>query len=156
MQTPQFWKVRNIQWWERRVLQNSLPKVGTVFSTFLITHELIWGSPYARDLKYHLPFRGPIRWTNYNFHPHVLYCITIHYQSCSIDKYRNMKDVKCQHFERLGISHLEKERICKTQPKSWKSFLHNHSLIWADLRFPHAWGLRYHQPFMGTYQIDKL
>ena len=113
--------------------------------------------PYARGLWYHHPLRGPIWLTNYNFHPHGLYCITIHYHSCSIDIYRTVKDVKCHNFRgRLGISHLEKERFCKSQPKSCKSFLHIPSPTWADLRFPHARGLRYHQPLMGIYQIDKL
>ena len=63
---------------------------------------------YARGLWYLLPFRGPIRMTNYNFHGHVQYCITIRYYSCSIDIYRNVKDVKCHNFGKLGISHFEK------------------------------------------------
>ena len=97
----------------------------------------------------------PIRLTNYNFHTHVQYCIPIHYHSCSIDKYRNVKDAKCQNFERLGISHLEKERICKTQPKSWESFLHILSPTWADLRFPYARELKYHLPFRGPIRLTN-
>ena len=133
-----------------------LLKVGKVFSTFLLPPELIWGSPMPGVWDIINLSWGPIRWTNYNFHPHVQYCITIQYLSCSIDKYRNVKDVKCHNFERLGISHLEKERFCKSHPKGWESFLHIPSPTWADLRFPHARGLRYHQPFMRTYQMDKL
>ena len=53
-------------------------------------------------------FRGPVRLTNYNFHTHVQYCITIHYHSCSIDKYRNVEGPKCHNIGRLGISHFEK------------------------------------------------
>ena len=64
--------------------------------------------PYARGLWYHLAFRGPIRMINYNFHAHVQYCITIHYLSCSIHIYRNVKDVKCHNSGKLGISHFEK------------------------------------------------
>ena len=153
---PQLWKVRNILFGERRVLQNSLPKVGRLFSTFLLLLELIWGSPFARGLQYHLPFRGPIRLTNYNFHTFVQHYITFHYHRCIIDNYRNVKDVKCQNFGRLGISHLEKKSFCKTHLKSWDSFLDIPSPTWRDLRFPHARGLRYHQPFIGSYPIDKL
>ena len=130
-----------------------------IWKSFLHILSPTWADlrfPYARDLKYHLPFRGPITLTNYNFHTFVQCYITFHYHSCSIDNYRNVKDAKCQNFGRLGISHLEKERIFKTHPKSWKSFLNILSPTWADLRFPYAWGLRYHQPFMGTYPIDKL
>ena len=153
---PHFWKVRNILFWERRILQNSPQKLETIFSTFLLPPELIWGSPYARELWNIIYLSwGPIRLTNYNFHTHVQYYITIHYHSCSIDKYRNVKDVKCQNFGRLGISCFEKEGFCKTHPKVGKVF-HIPSPTWADLRFPHARGLRYHQPFIGTYPIDKL
>ena len=68
----------------------------SVSSTFLHPTELIRGSPYARGLTYHhLPFMGPIRLTNYNLHAHVQYCITIHYNSCSIDKHRNVDGPKC-------------------------------------------------------------
>ena len=112
--------------------------------------------PYAKGLWYNHPLRGPIWLTNYNFHAHVQYCITIHYHCCSIDKYRNVKDAKCQNYGRLGISHLEKEGFWKTHLKSCKSFFHIPSPTWTDLRFPHARHLRYHQPFMRTYQIDKL
>ena len=113
---PQFWKVRNILFWEG-FLQNSSQKLG-VSSTLLLPPEMIWGSPYARGLWYHLPFRGLIRLTNYNFHAHVQYCITIHF--CSIDKYRNMEGPKCHNFGRLGISCFEKEGFIQdhhTPPK---------------------------------------
>ena len=129
------------------------------WKTFLHIPSPTWADlrfPYARGLKYHLPFRGPIWLTNYNFHTFVQYYITIHYHSCSIDKYRNVKDANCQNFGRLGISHLEKESFCKTHPKSWESFLHIPSPTWADLKFSYARGLRYHQPFIGSNPIDKL
>ena len=77
--------VRNIMFWEGRVLQNLPQKLG-VSSKLLLPPELIWGSPYARGLQYHLPLRGPIRLTNFSFHTHVQYCRTIHYHSCRIDK----------------------------------------------------------------------
>ena len=104
---PQFWKIRNIPFWEGRVLQNSPQKVGE-FPLHSFSH-LSWFEvpPYARGLRYHLPFRTPIWLTNYNFHAHVQYCITIHYQSCSIDKYINVEGPKCDNFGRLGISHFE-------------------------------------------------
>ena len=80
--------------------------------------------PCARGLRYHLPFWRPIRLTNYNFHGHVQYCITIHYHSCSIDKYRNVECPKCHNSGSLEISHFEQEGFCNTHPKSWESFLH--------------------------------
>ena len=72
-------------------------------STLLLLPELIWGSPYGKGLQYHIPFRGHIKLTNYNLHAHVQYCITIHYHSCSIDKYRNVEGPRCHNFGRLGI-----------------------------------------------------
>ena len=48
----------------------------------------------SRGVRYHQLFRGPIRLTNYNFHAHVQYCLTIHYQSCGIDKWRNVEGPK--------------------------------------------------------------
>ena len=100
------------------------PKVGRVSSTFFHPPELISGSPYARSLIYHLPFRGPLRLTNENFHAHVQHHVTYHYHICSIDKYINVEGPKFHNFGRLGISHFEWEGFCKTHPKSWKNFLH--------------------------------
>ena len=60
----------------------------------------------------------------------------IHYNSCSIGKYRNVEGSKCHKFGRLGISHFEKEGFCINHPKSWESFLHIPSPTRADLRFP--------------------
>ena len=88
------------------------PKAGRVSSTFLLPPELIWGSPYARGLRYHLPFRGPIRLTNYIFH--VQYNITIHYHSCSIDKYRNVEDPKCHNFGRFIWAQVNWTQVCTT------------------------------------------
>ena len=93
----------------------------------------------------------PIRLTNYNFHTFVQHYITIHYHRCIIDNYRNVKDVKCQNFGRLGISHLEKEEFWKLMPKAARVFLHIPSPTWTGLRFPYAKGLWYHQPFIGSY-----
>ena len=123
-------------------------------STFLLPPELIWGSPYARGLRYHLPFHGDLsEWQIYNVHAHVQYCIGIHYLECSIDKYRNVKYVKCYNFGMLGISHFEKEEFWKTHPKSCKSFLHIPSPKRTDLRFPYARGLWYHLPFRGPIRM---
>ena len=105
-------------------------------------------------LRYNLPFRGPIRLTNYNFHAQVQFCITIYYHSCSIGKYRNMGDVKCHNFEILGISQIGTEEFCKTHSKSWEIFFHIPS-IWADLRFPHALGLRYHLPYSKPIRMTN-
>ena len=62
-----FWKVRDIPFWERRVLWNSSQSWETCFH-IPSPPQLIWGSPYVRGLGYYLPFRGPIDFTNYNFH----------------------------------------------------------------------------------------
>ena len=132
------------------------PKAGRVSFTFMHLSELKWGSTYARGLWYHLPFRGPMRLTNYNFHTHVQYCITMHCHSCSIDKYRNVEGWKWHNFGRLGISCFEKAGFCKTHPQSWESFLHIPSPTWADLRFLLCYGSEISSTFQGTYQIDKL
>ena len=108
----------------RKDLAKLTPKAGRVSSTFLLPSELVCGSPYTRGLSYHLPFREPIRLTNYNLHAHVQYCITIYYHSCSIDTYRNVEGPKCHNFGRLGISCFEHEGFCKIHPKSWENFLH--------------------------------
>ena len=134
---PPFWKVRNILFWEQKDFTKLTPKL-EVSSTFLLKPELIWGSPYARGLRYHLPYRTPFRLTTY-----------------SIDKYRNVEGPKCASFERLGISHFEKEEFCKTHPKNWESFFHIPSPTWADLRFPYARGPRYHLPYRTPFQIDN-
>ena len=83
LKIPQFWKVWNILFWVGRVLQKSPQKLG-VSSTFLLPPEVIWCPPYARGLKYHQPFRGPIRLTNDSIHAHVHYCIPIHCHRYSI------------------------------------------------------------------------
>ena len=132
-----------------------IPKAGRVSSTFLLPPELIWSSTYTRGLRYHLPFREPIILTNYNFHAHVQYCITIHYHSCSIDKYRNVEGPKCQHFGRLGISCFEKEGFCKTHLKSWQSFIHIPAPTWAEWGSTYTRGLRYHLSFRRPIRLTN-
>ena len=80
---------------------------------------------------------------------------SIHYHSCSIDKYRNVEGLKCHNFGRLGISYFEKEGFCKNHPKSRESFLHIPSPNTADLRFPYARDLRYHLPFRGPIRLTN-
>ena len=90
----EMWTVQNatiLEGYEYAVLKRKgfaklTPKAGRTSSTYLLTPELIRGSPYARGLWYHLPFREPIRLTNYNFHRYVQNCRTIHYNSCCIEK----------------------------------------------------------------------
>ena len=96
-------------------------KARRVSYTFPLPPELIQGSPYARGLRYHLPFRGPIRLTNCYFHTHVQYCITFHYHMCSIDKYVNVEGPKCHNFGRLGISHLSR-RVLQNSPQKLGEF----------------------------------
>ena len=159
------WKVKNATLLEdleypvlgRQDFAKLTPKIGRVFPTFLLPPELIWGSHMLGVCDIITLLRGPIWLTNYNFHPHGLYCITIHYHSCSIDIYRTVKDVKCHNFGRLGISHLEKERVLQISTQKLQEFPpHSFSppeLIWSS---PMPWRLRYHQPFIGSYPIDKL
>ena len=78
------------------------------FPPHSFSHMTLFQASYVRGVRYHQPFRGPIRLTNYNFHAHVQYCITIHNQNCSIDKYRNVEGSKCNNFGRLGMSHFAK------------------------------------------------
>ena len=65
-------------------------KAGRVSSIFLLPSDVFWCSPYTRSLRYHHNIRGPLRLTNYNFHTHILYCITFYYYICHIDKYWNV------------------------------------------------------------------
>ena len=153
---PHFWKVRNILFWEGRILQNSPQKLGE-FSPHSFSHLSWFEVLHMLGVCDIITFWGATIWlTNYNFHAHVQYCTTIHNHGCSIDKYRNVKDAKCQNVGRLGISHLEKEGFWKTHCKSCKSFLHIPSPTWVDLKFSYAMRLRCHQSFIGSYPIDKL
>ena len=64
-------------------------------------------------MRYHIHFRGHIRFTTY-----VEYYSTIHYQICHIDKYIHVEGPICHNFGRLGISCFEQEAFCKTIPKA--------------------------------------
>ena len=66
------------------------PKGGRVSSIFLLPSDVFWCPPYSMGLRYHHNFRGPLRLTNYNFHTHILYCITFYYDICHIEKYWNV------------------------------------------------------------------
>ena len=77
------WKVQNstiLEGLEYPILSRKgfvkvTPKAGRVLSIFLLPLDLIWCPPYARVLRYHQPFRGHLRLTDYNFHTHVQSCI---------------------------------------------------------------------------------
>ena len=107
-----------------------------IWESFLLIPSPTWDEFSFLGMWYHLSLRGPIRLTNYNFHACVQYCITIHYHSCIIDKYRNVDGPKCHNNERLRISCFEKEGYYKSHPKSWESFLHIPSPTWDELRIP--------------------
>ena len=66
---PWFWKVMNMLFWEGRDFAKLTPKAGRTSSTLLLSH-LSWYEvpPMLGVMWYHLPFREPIRLTNYNFH----------------------------------------------------------------------------------------
>ena len=86
--------------------------------------ELIWGYQYTRGLWNIIFFSGQLSdWQIItSMHICTALCITIHYHSCSIDNYRNVKDVKCQNFGRLGISHLEKEGLLQNSLQKLEEF----------------------------------
>ena len=122
----------------KKIVANSCHVCQGTYLKFLLlgsflTPELIWDSPYSRAMRYHLHFRGHISLTDYNFHVHVEYCITVHYHICHMDKYRHVEGPTWHNFGRLGISCFEQEGFCKTHPKSWESFLHIPSPTWGDL-----------------------
>ena len=95
---PQFWKVRHILFWEGRILQNSPQKLGE-FPPHSFSHLSWFEVPPMLGVWDIINLSGgPIRLTNYNFHTHVQYWITIHYHICSIDKYRNVEGPKCHNF----------------------------------------------------------
>ena len=79
----------------RKSFAKLTPKAGRVSSTFLLPPVVILCTTDARGVRYHQPFRGPIRLTNYNFHAHVHYCVTIHYHMCCIGKYKNVEGLQC-------------------------------------------------------------
>ena len=138
----------------RKSFEKLMPqKLQEFSSTFLLPKELIWGS-HMLGVCDIINLLGDLsEWQIIIVHVHVQYCIGIHYLSCSIDKYRNVKYVKCYNFGRLGISHFEKEEFWKTNAKSCKSFLHIPSPKRTDLRFPYARGLWYHLPFRGPIRM---
>ena len=138
MQMPQFWKVRNIPFGEGKLFLKFTPKAGRVSYMFLLPPELIWGSSMPGVWDIINLSQGPIQMTNYNFHPHVQYCINIHYHSCSIDKYRYVKDVKCHSCGRLGISHLGRQ------------------YSWAQVNWTHVSTTLGHQmPLPGVLHLSK-
>ena len=61
------WKVRDIPFGERRVLKNSSRKLGEL-PPHSFSHLSRIEVPYARDPGYCLPFGGPIKFMNDNFH----------------------------------------------------------------------------------------
>ena len=157
------WKVQNATILEgykypilrRKAFAKLIPKAQGVSSTFLLPPELIWSYPFTRGLRYHLPFRGPIRLTNYNFYAHVQNCITIHYHSCSIDKYRNVEGPKCHNSGRLDIFCFEQEGLCKTHPKSWEFPSHSFShLSWFKITLILGlWDIIYLSGDLSDWQI---
>ena len=68
------------------LIANNVIYVKFLFLGSVLPHKLIWDSPYCRGTICYLHFRRHIRFTNYNFHTHVVYCITIYYDICCIDK----------------------------------------------------------------------
>ena len=144
----QFSKARNIPFWEVRVLQHSLQKLGEFLphsfhlSWFEVSPMLgVW---YIIYLSGYLS-----EWQIITSHAHVQYCVTIHYYSCSIDKYRNVEDPKFHNCGRLGISCFEKEGFCKTHPKNWENVFHFPSIC-ADLRVLY---IIYHTGNLSDWQI---
>ena len=86
------WSFISVLIWEQIVylillsIANNMTYFKFLFLGSFLPHKLIWHSPYCRGMICYLHFRRHIRFTNYNFHTHVVYCITIHYHICHIDK----------------------------------------------------------------------
>ena len=131
--------------WEQNVhfillsIANSATYLKILFLCSFLPPELSWNSPYSR-------ISGDISDWQIITSMHMW---TIHYHICCTDKYRYVQGPKFHNFGRFGISYFEKEGFCKSHPKSWESFLHIPSPIWADLMSPYGKGLRHHQPFRG-------
>ena len=110
--------------WEQNVhfiwlsIANNVTYLKFLFSGSFLLSQLIWDSPYSRGMRYHLHYRGHISLTNYNFHAHVEYCITIHYHICHMDKYTHVEGPICHKYGRLGISCFEQEAFAKLTPKA--------------------------------------
>ena len=132
----EFWKVENIPFWEGRVLRNSPQKLQE-FPPHSFSH-LSWfevlpcqGSEISSTFSW-----GPIRMTNYNVHAHVQYCIGIHYLGCSIDKYRNVKYVKCSQFWKVRNIPFGEGRVLKNSRQKLQEFpphsFSQNELIWGS------------------------
>ena len=136
------WSFTFVLTWEQNVhlillsIANNVTYFKYLFWGSFLPPELIWDLPYCRGTTCYLHFRRHVRLTDYNFHMHVVYCITIHYHICHIDKYRHVEGPQFHNFGRLGISCFEQEGFCKAHHKSWESFLHIPSPTWGDLMSP--------------------
>ena len=92
--------------WEQYVhltlfsIANNVTYFKCLFLGSFLPPNLIWDFPYCRGMTCHLHFRRHIRLTNYDFCTHVVYCITIHYHICHIDKYRHVEGPICHNFRR--------------------------------------------------------
>ena len=108
------WKVQNSTILEgleypilsRRVLQKSPQKLWE-FPPCSFSDLSWFDVPHVRGLWCHQPFREPLRLTNYNFHTHVQYCVTLYYYIYHMDTYRTAEVPKFHNYGRLGISYFE-------------------------------------------------
>ena len=109
--------IRNILFWQGRVLHNSLHNLGE-FSPHSFSHLRWVEDPPMLGICGIIYLWGDLSdWTNYNFHACVQYCITIHYHSCIIDKYRNVDGPKWHNNGKVkNIPCFEKEWLLQKSP----------------------------------------
>ena len=86
------WSFLSVLIWKQNVhlillsIANNVIYFKFLFLGSVLPCKFIWDLPYCRGMICYLHFRRHIRFTNYNFHTHVVYCITIYYNICCIDK----------------------------------------------------------------------
>ena len=86
------WSFISVLIWEQIVhlillsIDNNMIYLNFFILGSFFPHKFIWDSPYCRGMMCYLHFRRHITFTYYNFHTHVVYCITIFYHICCIDK----------------------------------------------------------------------
>ena len=130
----QFWKVRNIPFWERRGLHNSPQKLKAFvqhsysYLSWFEVPPMLW----VWDIIY---ISGDL--SNWQ----IITCMTMHNHSCSIDRYINVEDLKCHNFGSLGISHFEKEwprpsgQLDPNYYHSWPLNSYIRGYVWAQVNW---------------------
>ena len=163
LRNREMWTVQNapiLEGYEYAVLRRKdfaklTLKAGRVSSTFLLTPELIWGSPYARDLWYHQPSGKLSDWQ----------IITSMYMYSTVELFttiavllsnREMWNVWIATiFEGYEYAVLRRKDFAKLSPKTGRifcTFLLPRELIWGSLYAKDLW---YHLFFMWHIRLTN-